>query len=207
MENQNKFTLIFTFMFVPIAIAMLIGIFFSPLVVANVYFVAAILCVVLVLMNIRASGFKTNYKLTFFFIDLTTAVAVAAIIYYEYSVHTNLLNILLMCLGAIELALICIDLFVIKSRNFTNIESEIINIFKLGTMICILTYFYSVSSLWFAVDAIIFEVCQIFLKIYFNVVKLGRKQEIKKRTVKEKFSKLVEIRISRAEREQGDANE
>ena len=51
MENQNKFTLIFTFMFVPIAIAMLIGIFFSPLVVANVYFVAAILCVVLVLMN------------------------------------------------------------------------------------------------------------------------------------------------------------
>ena len=45
-------------------------------------------------------------------------------------------------------------------------------------MICVLTYFYKVSILFFAIDALIFECANLFIKFYINKeVKVDKKPE------------------------------
>ena len=124
-------------------------------------------------------------------------IAVIAIIYYEFFKDTFILNLFLIELIIVEAFLFAVDILVVKNKNISKEGCFFVNVVKLGSMICILTYFYKVSTLWFAIDALIFEIASIVLKIYFNSVKFGKINKIE--TEKESEIVKIETRIHSAD--------
>ena len=135
--------------------------------------------------------------MTFFLFDLINLISVIAILYYEYSRHEMILNVFLILLIVIEVLMMIIDFFLIKNKNLSKNESFIVNVVKIASMICILTYFYKVSILFFAIDALFFEVASLVLKIYVN--KAEKNEEIN-----EPVEPKVEDIIQSAGKDEGD---
>ena len=121
----------------------------------------------------------SNYKMTFFLLDLICIIALVTVLVYEYSTASMILNgFMFLLIGMLVLSLI-IDWFLIKNQRFTNNENTLVNVVKLCSMICILTYFFNVSDLFFAIDSLIFEVAGFILKIYLNMDDSQKKTEEK----------------------------
>ena len=118
----------------------------------------------------------------FFLFELINLIAIVAVWYYERNVWDIALTISVSLLMFIEVLLMLLDVFLIK--NYTNKESYFVNFVKLCSMICMLTYFFNVSELYFAIFAIGFEIVNFIIKLYFagnlaklNIEKLNNNEE------------------------------
>ena len=175
-EKNFRFPQFFNYLLVTLSVIIFAGMFFSVKIVGGVYFIAILLSVVFAILDKKYGKFLSNYKVTFFLFDLINLISVIAILYYEYSRHEMILNVFLILLIVIEVLMMIIDFFLIKNKNLSKNESFIVNVVKIASMICILTYFYKVSILFFAIDALFFEVASLVLKIYVN--KAEKNEEI-----------------------------
>lgn len=164
-ERNSKFPRFFILMLIPIAILMLVGMFFNAKIVASAYFVALLIAFVFVMLDRHYGENLTNYKLAFFVFDFINLIAAIVVIYYEFSKHSVLLNVLLLSLISLFLILIVTDCVLVKNKDFSKRHSVLISLVNMGTMICILTYFYNVSELFFVIDALIFAIVSIVIKV------------------------------------------
>lgn len=176
-ENNSKFPRFFIFMLVAIACIMLSCIFFSSTLVGYTYFIALIICVVYLMIDRHYAEPLTNYKLSFFLFDLINLIAVIAVLYYELSSKALVLSIFVIILFIVEIALLVVDVFLVKIKNVSKKESLYVGLFKLASIICVCTYFYNVSDLYFAIIALAFELSNLIVKIAFNSNKFKLKSE------------------------------
>ena len=167
-ESNFKFPKFFIYMQLALSLIIFVGMFFSIKLVAGTYFVAILITAVFLILDKKYGSILTNYKLTFLLFDIVNLIAIIAITYYEFVNHSTVLNVFLFILIAIETVSACIDIFVIKNKNVSSRENILVDVVKLSSMICILTYFFNVSDLFFAIDALIFEVASFVLKLYVN---------------------------------------
>ena len=167
-ENNSKIPRYFVLMELVLALTILIGMFFSFILVAGAYFVALILFVVFLVLDKRYGSMISNYKQSFFLFDAINLIGVIAVIYYEFAQHSPILNTLLIVITVIKVFVMLVDAFVIKNKNISNNEYVLANTVQLCSMLCVLTYFVNVSNLFFAVDALMFEIAAFALKIYIN---------------------------------------
>ena len=196
-EKNFRFPQFFNYLLVTLSVIIFAGMFFSVKIVGGVYFIAILLSVVFAILDKKYGKFLSNYKVTFFLFDLINLISVIAILYYEYSRHEMILNVFLILLIVIEVLMMIIDFFLIKNKNLSKNESFIVNVVKIASMICILTYFYKVSILFFAIDALFLEVASLILKIY--VYKVEKNEEIN-----EPVEPKVEDIIQSAGKDEGD---
>ena len=164
-ETNSKFPKIFVYMMSLIAVIMLSGIFFSLKVVGGAYFVAMLVCAIIFILDKKYGTLLTNYKLTYLLFEIVNFVAVLAVIAYEYSKHTETLNLFLILLGVLEVLMMIIDIFLLKNKHLEKIQNLLIDFVKLCSMVCIITYFFNVSKLYFALFAFMFEIANITIKI------------------------------------------
>ena len=63
-----------------------------------------------------------------------------------------------------------VDIFVLKNKYLSKTENLIIDFVKLCSMVCLITYFFHVSKLYFAIFAFVFEVVNVAVKVlsYFE---------------------------------------
>lgn len=167
-ESNSKFPKFFICMQLAVSLIILIGMFFSVKIVGGVYFVALIISAVFVVLDKKYGSLLTNYRLTFFLFDLVNLIAVIAIIYYEYTKHTFVLNMFLILLIVIEVLMMVIDMFLIKNKNISSNQNFVVDVLKLCSMICILTYLFNVSDLYFAIVAFVFELIIFVLRLVLN---------------------------------------
>lgn len=167
-ESNSKFPKFFICMQLAVSLIILIGMFFSVKIVGGVYFVALIISAVFVVLDKKYGSLLTNYRLTFFLFDLVNLIAVIAIIYYEYTKHTFVLNMFLILLIVIEVLMMVIDMFLIKNKNISPNQNFVVDVLKLCSMICILTYLFNVSDLYFAIVAFVFELIIFVLRLVLN---------------------------------------
>ena len=163
-ESNSKLPKIFVYMMTSLAVLMLIGLFFGVVYVSMPYFVALIICVILLVLDKKSNSNLTNYKLTYLLFEVVNLIAVISVIYYEYKKHTQILNLFLIML-VVELVLMCvIDVFVLKNKNLTKKTNLAIDFLKLCSMICIQTYFFGVSDVYFVIFAFAFELANVLTK-------------------------------------------
>ncbi len=167
-ESTSKFPKFYLYMQLIIAITIFIGMFFSLTLVSVVYFVALMLSAVVLILDKKYGTILTNYKLTYFLFDLINLIAVIAIVYYENKTNTRELNMFLVALIVSNVVLMIADIFLVKNKNLTKMENLWIDVVKLCSMICLLTYFFKVSELVYAIVAFGFELINLALKIYVN---------------------------------------
>lgn len=165
-ESNSKLPKIFVYMMSLLAIFMVVGVFFGVGYVRLSYFIALIICVTLLILDKKSNSNLTNYKLTYLLFEIVNLIAVVSVIYYEYSKHTGILNLFLILLLAIEMLMCFIDIFVLKNKNLSRRINIAIDFVKLCSMICIITYFFDVSDLYFAIFAFAFELTNIVLKVW-----------------------------------------
>lgn len=168
---------IFTMMLASLSLIILVGMFFSVKIVGTVYFVALLVSIVFTILDKKYGKFLSNYKRTFFMFDIINVFSVIAIIYYEFSKNSITLNIFLVLLVVVEIFALLVDLFFVHNNRIEKQESYIVNVIKMCSMICVLTYFYKVSILFFAIDALIFECANLFIKFYIN-----KEEKVEKKT-------------------------
>ena len=168
-ETSSKFPKFFVYMMLLLASIAFLGMFFSIKIVAAVYFIAIVLCIVLNILDRKYGTILTNYKLTYLLFELVNLIAVISVIYFEYSKHTEVLNLFLILLVILEVLLIIIDVFVIKNKNLTKRENLVVDFIKLCSMICFLTYFFNVSKLYFSIFAFVFESINLVMKVFCNL--------------------------------------
>lgn len=196
--NKSKFSNFFVCLLIPMALIMFVGMFFSVKIVGNTYFVALILAIVFLILNKKYGKFITNHKLAFILFETINLIAIIAVIYYEFTKFTIVLNIFLIILLVVELLLLILDIFYIKNDKINAQENLFISIVKVGSFICILTYFFKVSTLFFAIDALIFELANIVLKILFKKFDIP---EFEKVVEEKEISNIEKIIDSAAENE------
>lgn len=178
-ERNSKFPRFFILMLVPIAIVMLFGMFFSLRFVANSYFIALLIACVFMMLDRHHGENLTNYKLAFFVFDFINLIATITVVYFEYSKQSMLLNVLLIALIAIFVVLLIVDGVLLKNKNITKKFSSFVNLLNIGTMICILTYFFNVSELFFVIDALVFEISILIIKLIIEYGKHKKNNENK----------------------------
>lgn len=194
-DRNSKFPRFFIIMLIPIALIMLIGMFFSVKIVGNAYLFALIVAFVFLMLDRHYGENLTNYKLSFLLFDVINLIAVIAITYYEYRNHSMLLNIFLVILMAVLVLLLLIDAFVVKNKDISKKQTLFVGLVKMGSMICILTYFYNVSDLFFVIDALIFELSNVIIKLMIT-------EKFKKK--EEKTDEFDLVSIIRSTDEEGD---
>lgn len=168
MKNMSMLERLYLYLLMVPALVMFFGMFFNMIIVGTAYFMALVVGVVILIMDRHESGLKSNNKLVYLTNDSINLVAVITIMYYEFLRDWGALDILLIVLAALSLVQIVIDAVCIKNGRISKQGLAIIDIFNVGIMICILTYFFKVSSLWFAIDAICFLVAMLVLKLVLN---------------------------------------
>ena len=164
-ESNSRFPKIFVYVMFLLVAVIFVGIFFSVKFVAVVYLTTLIIAALLLLLDKKYGTLLTNYKLTFMLFELVNLIAVISVIYYEYSNHSKMLNVFLIMLVVIEVLMILIDVFVMKNKDLSKRTNILIDFLKLCSMICIITYFFGVSKLYFAVTAFSFECLNLIVKI------------------------------------------
>ena len=176
-EKNSKFPRFFILMLIPIAIVMFVGMFFSARFVGNSYFIALIIVFVFLMLDRHHGENLTNYKLAFFIIDFINLIAVIAVLYYEFTKYSLLLNVFLISLIVLLLILTVIDGIMLTNKDISKRSSILVNLTNFAAMICILTYFYEVSDLFFAIDAVLFMIGTIVAKIMLIYKRRDKKEE------------------------------
>lgn len=187
-ESNSKLPKIFVYMLTALAVFMFVGLFFGVGYVGMPYFIAVIICAIMLILDKKSDSNLTNYKLTYLLFGIINLIAISTIIYYEYSKHTKILNLFLILLIVVEILMGIIDVFVLKNKNLNKRFNLAIDFIKLCSMICIITYFFAVSKVYFAVFAFVFDLVNISLKVltYF----INRNKETK---AEEKVENLEDI--------------
>lgn len=177
-ETNSKFPKIFVYMMSLIAVIMLAGIFFSLKIVGGAYFVALLVCAIIFILDKKYGTLLTNYKVTYLLFEIVNFVAVMAVIAYEYSSHTETLSLFLILLGALEVLMMIIDIFLLKNKYLTKTQNLLIDFVKLCSMVCIITYFFNVSKLYFALFAFVFEGANITVKVLVYSENKGSNEKV-----------------------------
>ena len=179
-DKNSRFPRFIILMLLPITAIMLIGMFFDVKFVASAYFIAILVSVVFFMLDKKYGDSVANYKLAFFLFDIINLISTIAVIYYEFTKHSKLLNGLLVALMILLIFLIMIDIILLKNKDISKKYSVYVGLFNLSVMICILTYFCNVSDLLFVIGALVFEVAIIVLKtlIIFKKHKKVKEKEI-----------------------------
>lgn len=169
-ESNSKFPKIFVYMMAVLAAIIFVGMFFGVVFVGIPYFIAMLICVIILLLDKKYGTILTNYKMTYFLFELINLIAVISVVYYEFSRHSETLNLFLFLLIAVEVLLALIDIFLLNNKNLNKSKNLLIDFLKLCSMICIITYFFGVSKLYFAIFAFVFESMNIAVKAaaYFD---------------------------------------
>lgn len=169
-ESNSKFPKIFVYMMSLLAIFIFIGMFFGVVFVGTPYFISLLICAIILLLDKKYGSILTNYKLTYLLFEVINLIAVVSVVYHEYSKHSETLNLFLFLLIAVEILMIVIDIFLLKNKNLNKMKNLLIDFLKLCSMICIITYFFGVSKLYFAIFAFVFESMNIAVKVttYFD---------------------------------------
>lgn len=197
-ESNSKLPKIFVYMLTSVAVFMLAGLFFGVKFVGMPYFISMIICVILLVLDKKSNSNVTNYKLTYLLLGLINFIAVSSIIYYEYSKHTEHLNLFLILLVDAEVLMAIIDVFILKNKNLTKRFNLVIDVARLCSMICIMTYFFGISDLYFAIFAFVFEIANISIKVSTHFI--SRKKE----DVKEENVEKIEDIIHSSDEENGE---
>ncbi len=166
-KYQSKFPRFFACMFAALMLAMFISCFFSLLSVANIYFCMLLVVIVFIVLDKKYGFFIANYKIIFTMFDLSNLMAVVAVLIYEYMSHSVTLNIFLFIMMGIMIVMLLIDILFLKNHLLAKKECLLIDFIQICLMICMLTYFYGVSSYWYSVVAVIFEIIAAMLKCYY----------------------------------------
>lgn len=164
-ESNSKFPKIFVYMMSILAVVIFVGMFFGVVFVGIPYFIAMLICAIILLLDKKYGTILTNYKLTYLLFEIINLIAVISVVYHEYSNHSETLNLFLFLLIAIEILMAVIDIFLLKNKNLSKSKNLIIDFLKLCSMICIITYFFNVSKLYFAIFAFVFEAMNIAIKV------------------------------------------
>ena len=164
-ESNSKFPKIFVYMMSVLALMMFIGMFFGVVFVGSPYFIALLICAILLILDRKYGSILTNYKLVYLLFEIVNLFAVISVVYYEYSKHTEILNTFLILLIIIETLMALIDIFLLKNKKLTRTMNVVIDFIKLCSMICIITYFFGVSKLYFAIFAFVFESINLTVKV------------------------------------------
>lgn len=179
LKTNSKYPKFIIYMLLALALMNLASTFINFYIASATFFITIIVVVVFLVLDRKYGSDLSNYKMTFFLLDLICIIALATVLVYEYSTASMILNgFMFLLIGMLVLSLI-IDWFLIKNQRFTNNENTLVNVVKLCSMICILTYFFNVSDLFFAIDSLIFEVAGFILKIYLNMDDSQKKTEEK----------------------------
>lgn len=209
MKSGKEFPKFFLYLYIVLALSIFVGTFFSVKIVSTIYFITFIISIVYYFLDRKYGKKLSNYKQNFIMFDLINLVAIFSIIYYEFSKHALIIITFLALLMVIELLSLIFDFFFVKNENFVQNESIFIYLAKLGLMICILTYLFDVSDLWYAIIAFVVELLGLVLKIGFNFknYKLNRKksdQEVREEE-KHKEEEQIEEMIQKSDNEtEGD---
>lgn len=164
-ESTSKFPKFFVYMMTLLACFMFVGMFLGVIFVGSTYFIAILVCAIILLLDKKYGSVLTNYKLTYLLFEIINLIAVISVLYYEYSKHSENLNVFLILLTIIEVIMALIDLFLLKNRYLNKPQNLMIDFFKLCSMICITTYFFGVSKLYFAIFAFMFEAMNVAVKL------------------------------------------
>lgn len=197
-EKSSRIPKFFVYLLLVPAVIMIVGIFFSPQIVGLAYFTALLISVAFLIIDKHIGTVLTNYRVTFFLTDIINIIAVAAVLYYEFAKNTLVLNIFLFGLLIVEAAMLVLNIFFTDNKNISKYMGVIVDIVKIGSMVSILAYFYKVSTLWFAIDALLFEAINLGFRIYF--AKVQRKEKIQEKTQTEE----IEERIHSAGEDEGE---
>ena len=201
LKNNSKYPKFIIYMLMALTLMNFASCFISLNMVSANFFITIIVLTVFLVLDKKYGSDLSNYKLTFFFLDLICVIALGTIVVYEYKTASMMLNgFMILLMGLLVLSLI-IDWFLIKNQRFTNNENTLVNTVKLCSMICILTYFFNVSDLFFAIDSLIFEVAGFVLKIYLNL------DDSKKKDIEPEKEPSLEERIFSAGEDKGDMDE
>lgn len=164
-ESNSKFPRFFVYMMSLLAGFIFIGMFFGVVFVASPYIIAMLICAIILLLDKRYGTILTNYKLAYLLFEIINLFAVISVLYYEYSKHSETLNLFLILLIVIEVLMALIDLLLLKNKHLNKSKNLMIDFFKLCSMICIITYFFGVSKLYFAIFAFMFEAMNVAVKL------------------------------------------
>lgn len=188
-ESNSKFPKIFVYMMSLLAIFIFVGMFFGVNFVGSAYFIAMLICAIILLLDKKYGSILTNYKLTYLLFEIINLMAVISVVYYEYSRLSDMLNLFLALLIVLEVLMIIVDIFLLRNKDLTKTKNLIIDFIKLCSMICIITYFFGVSKLYFAIFAFVFEAMNVAVKVETFFENRNKKQE----TVKPKEEKIEDI--------------
>lgn len=181
-ETNSKLPKIFVYMLSTVALFMFVGLFFGVGYVRMPYFIAAIICVIMFVLDKKADSNLTNYKLTYLLFGLVNLLAVVSVIYYEFTKYSKVLNVFLILLIVIEVVMAVIDLFVLKNKYLTKKFNLTIDFVRLGSMICIMTYFFGVSKFYFAIFAFAFELANMTVKVLTYFRNKDNREEVQEKT-------------------------
>ena len=192
LKTNSKYPKFIIYMLLALALMNFASTFINFYIASATFFITIIVVVVFLVLDRKYGSDLSNYKMTFFLLDLICIIALVTVLVYEYSTASMILNgFMFLLIGMLVLSLI-IDWFLIKNQRFTNNENTLVNVVKLCSMICILTYFFNVSDLFFAIDSLIFEVAGFILKIYLNMDDSQKKTEekVEEPTIEEMISSV-----------------
>lgn len=190
-ESNSKFPRIFVYIMSFLAAVIFVGMFFDVKFVGAPYFIAMIICAVIFLLDRKFATLLTNYKLTYFLFELVNLMAVISVVYYEYENLDKNLELFLILLLVVEVLMAVIDIFLLKNKDLSRTKNLIIDFIKLCSMICILTYFFGVSKLYFAIFALIFEGMNVALKVSTYFESLNKKDKIIEIKKEEKLEDII----------------
>lgn len=164
-ESNSKFPKIFVYMMSILALIIFVGMFFGVVFVGIPYFIAVLICAIILLLDKKYGTILTNYKLTYLLYEIINFIAIISVVYHEYSKHSETLNLFLILLIVVEILMAVVDIFLLKNRNLNKSKNLLIDFLKLCSMICVMTYFFGVSKLYFAIFAFVFEAMNIAVKV------------------------------------------
>lgn len=178
MKNMSMCEKLFLYLLLVPALVMFVGMFFSNVIVSAAYFMAIVVGFVIFILDRHDSGLRSNSKLVFIMSDVINFVAVVTIIYYEHLNSWQATDILLFVFAALTFILVLVDALYVKNDKIPIKGVVFIDLLTVGTMICILCYYFKVSSLWFAIDAIVFESVVLVLKLVLNRFARVKKESV-----------------------------
>lgn len=201
-ESNSKFPRIFVYMMSFLAVFIFVAMFFSVKLVGAPYFIAMLICAVIFIMDRKFGTLLTNYKLTYLLYEIVNLLAVISVVYHEQKTYDETLKLFLILLIVVEVFMAIIDVLLLKNKDLNRTKNLIIDFFKLCSMICILTYFFGVSKLYFAIFALVFESMNIAVKVatYFESINHKEKkiEEKKEQKIEEKIEDIIHSESERS---------
>ena len=192
MKTGKEFPKFFLYLYVVLALCIFVSTFFSAKVVSVTYFITFIITVVYYILNIKYGKKFSSYKQSLVMFNIINLVAVFSIIYYESSKHSLLIITFLSLMLFVELISLIFNIFFAKNENFVLPEIILLYCMILGIMICVLTYLFDVSDLWYAIIAFVLELVGFVMKFGFTFKNYSK---IKHEKTEEELQKIEEEEI------------